>query len=157
MLVKWPHDVTQQDLQSIAYQHYPSKYSTRQKCEPWLTPDVFNANISRWAHYLCAWMSNQWFKFRLANMWVRNCYPLYDHCHIYLCSFLWGLWHHNQLSRAEISNYIPQYSVSLTLQVLKLKYTGQTMAISGLILGLCPANERRCYKVMPSVIGWAQT
>ena len=28
---------------------------------------------------------------------------------------------------------------------------------SGLILGLHPANERRCYKVTPSLIGWAQT
>ena len=29
--------------------------------------------------------------------------------------------------------------------------------MSGLILGLRPANERRCYKVTPSLIGWAQT
>ena len=28
---------------------------------------------------------------------------------------------------------------------------------AGLILGLCPANERRHYKVTPSLIGWAQT
>ena len=28
---------------------------------------------------------------------------------------------------------------------------------TGLILGLCPANERRRYKVTPSLIGWAQT
>ena len=28
---------------------------------------------------------------------------------------------------------------------------------SGLILGLHPANERRRYKVTPSLIGWAQT
>ena len=28
---------------------------------------------------------------------------------------------------------------------------------AGLILGLHPANERRCYKVMPSLIGGAQT
>ena len=28
---------------------------------------------------------------------------------------------------------------------------------SGLILGLRPANERRCYKVTLSLIGWAQT
>ena len=31
------------------------------------------------------------------------------------------------------------------------------LAISGLILGLRPANERRRYKVTPSLIGWAQT
>ena len=28
---------------------------------------------------------------------------------------------------------------------------------SGLLLGLCPANERHRYKVTPSLIGWAQT
>ena len=28
---------------------------------------------------------------------------------------------------------------------------------SGLILGLCPANERHHYKVMQSLIGWVQT
>ena len=28
---------------------------------------------------------------------------------------------------------------------------------AGLILGLRPANERRRYKVTPSLIGWAQT
>ena len=28
---------------------------------------------------------------------------------------------------------------------------------SGLILGLHPANERRRYKVRPSLIGWVQT
>ena len=28
---------------------------------------------------------------------------------------------------------------------------------AGLILGLCPANERRRYKVTPSLVGWAQT
>ena len=30
-------------------------------------------------------------------------------------------------------------------------------AVPGLILGLRPANERRRYKVTPSLIGWAQT
>ena len=29
--------------------------------------------------------------------------------------------------------------------------------LPGLILGLCPANERRRYKVTPSLIGLAQT
>ena len=29
-------------------------------------------------------------------------------------------------------------------------------SISGLILGLCPANERQHYFVMMSLIGWAQ-
>ena len=30
-------------------------------------------------------------------------------------------------------------------------------SLSGLIFGLHPANERRRYKVTPSLIGWAQT
>ena len=34
---------------------------------------------------------------------------------------------------------------------------GKEMRISGLIWGLHPANERRRYKVTPSLIGWAQT
>ena len=29
--------------------------------------------------------------------------------------------------------------------------------MAGLILGLLSANGRRCYKVTPSLIGWAQT
>ena len=33
----------------------------------------------------------------------------------------------------------------------------ETDVITELILGLCPANERRRYKVAPSLIGWAQT
>ena len=41
------------------------------------------------------------------------------------------------------------------LKVTKLLSTGQ--GISGLILGLRPANEWRRYKVTPSLIGWAQT
>ena len=31
-----------------------------------------------------------------------------------------------------------------------------TMFVTGLILGLCPANERRRYFVTTSLIGWAQ-
>ena len=30
-------------------------------------------------------------------------------------------------------------------------------AMTGLILGLHPANDRRRYKVTPFLIGWAQT
>ena len=32
----------------------------------------------------------------------------------------------------------------------------KTDCISGLILGLCPANEKRCYFVTTSLIGWVQ-
>ena len=33
----------------------------------------------------------------------------------------------------------------------------KTIWITGMIQGLHPTNERRCYKVTPSLIGWAQT
>ena len=34
---------------------------------------------------------------------------------------------------------------------------GKNKHLSGLILSLCPANERCRYKITPSFIGWAQT
>ena len=33
----------------------------------------------------------------------------------------------------------------------------KSVLYSGLILGLHPANEKRHYRVTPSLIGWAQT
>ena len=35
--------------------------------------------------------------------------------------------------------------------------TGEDLVISGLILGLVPANERRRYKVTLTLFGWVQT
>ena len=40
--------------------------------------------------------------------------------------------------------------------ILVLSIYGQGVA-AGVFLGLHPANERRRYKVTPSLIGWAQT
>ena len=37
------------------------------------------------------------------------------------------------------------------------EYVQDDVMIPGLILGLRPANERRRYKVTPSLIGWVQT
>ena len=37
------------------------------------------------------------------------------------------------------------------------KHTNGMFSVTGLIQGLQPANERRRYKVTPSLIGWAQT
>ena len=47
-------------------------------------------------------------------------------------------------------------SASLQYFMIQLCET-DTQYFSGLILGLCPANERRFYKVTSSLIGWAQT
>ena len=41
------------------------------------------------------------------------------------------------------------------MRCIHLAHTG--IAFTGLILGLRPANQRRRYKVTPSLIGWAQT
>ena len=39
---------------------------------------------------------------------------------------------------------------------MKTVLPGTGIPITRLILGLRPANERRRYKVTPSLIGWAQ-
>ena len=43
------------------------------------------------------------------------------------------------------------------VDVLKHTTLQTNTVVAGLILGLRPANERRRYKVTPSLIGWAQT
>ena len=48
-----------------------------------------------------------------------------------------------------------QYSVQSN--VVKLTLDNWHRPMAWLILGLRPANERRRYKVTPSLIGWAQT
>ena len=55
---------------------------------------------------------------------------------------------------------ITQVKLKTIWEVKNVKCSGVKMAtlnISGLILGLCPANGRRRCKVMSSTIGWAQT
>ena len=55
---------------------------------------------------------------------------------------------------------ITQVKLKTIWEVKKVKCSGVKMAtinISGLIPCLCPANERRRYKVTSSPIGWAQT
>ena len=47
-------------------------------------------------------------------------------------------------------NYPSHVTFSVVACLCLLHYTG-------LVLGLRPANERRCYKVTPSLIGWSQT
>ena len=52
-------------------------------------------------------------------------------------------------------NYIQKNNSIISFKkkkVVDLSFTGFRM-----ILGLRPANERRCYKVTLSLIGWAQT
>ena len=47
--------------------------------------------------------------------------------------------------------------LSLDARRMQVRELLGVLWLTGLILGLCPANERCCYKVMPSLIGWAQT
>ena len=53
-------------------------------------------------------------------------------------------------------NWLRYNGTALYIVFLKIKH-GECHGISGLILGLCPANERHRSKVTPSLIGWAQT
>ena len=43
------------------------------------------------------------------------------------------------------------------IHVSKKDVSISSLSLAGLILGLRPANERRCYKTTPSLIGWVQT
>ena len=74
---------------------------------------------------------------------------IYCSCHtaatVHLPYFLLMAWHH--LSP----------KTSATIKVMQATWRTSVMTSTGLILGLCPANERRRYKVVPSLIGWAQT
>ena len=47
--------------------------------------------------------------------------------------------------------------MNYNFQVTKVIYIYSLWLITGLILGLRSANERRRYKVTLSLIGWAQT
>ena len=52
-----------------------------------------------------------------------------------------------------VSDEKVNFVTNLSFQLLYvLNYT-----VTGLIIGMHPANERHCYKVTASLIGWAQT
>ena len=57
--------------------------------------------------------------------------------------------------------YYMYYFCDTKPNIVKLLANGSTASDqssnTGLILGVRPANERHCYKVTPSLIGWAQT
>ena len=53
---------------------------------------------------------------------------------------------------SEISIEIQKFSI----KKMHLKMWAKWQTLSGLILGLRPANERRRYQLTPSLIGWAQ-
>ena len=46
---------------------------------------------------------------------------------------------------------------AILVHIWSMLFEEHFIGIHGLILGLRPANERRRYKVTPSLIGWAQT
>ena len=68
------------------------------------------------------------------------------------------IWNVDWLAVFQIGSHLITYCdlifmIDYEMAVNQLKLQGNT----GLILGVCPANERRRYNVMPSLIGWAQT
>ena len=68
-----------------------------------------------------------------------------------------------QLNRKPVNGLNLELLTDLNIALEKLESQKTCKGIiltsvgSGLILGLRPANERRRYKVTPSLIGWAQT
>ena len=61
------------------------------------------------------------------------------------------------LTGVKIYNSVPPVKFICIFQEEPLTKFTCLETVSGLILGLCPANERRRYKVTPSLIGCAQT
>ena len=67
-----------------------------------------------------------------------------------ICTNLW----HYRIIRIIIQRTMIYIDLSCELMNPFIEWFPGT---TGLILGLHPANERRCYKVTPSLIGWPQT
>ena len=65
-----------------------------------------------------------------------------------------NVWSHTY---SQVSDEISNTAGSTVLVVLMTQKIASVHCKSGLILGLCPANERRRYFVTKSLIGWAQT
>ena len=53
--------------------------------------------------------------------------------------------------------FFPNSSEQIHMMFTHICWGSFTGTGAGLIPGLRPANERRCYKVTPSPIGWSQT
>ena len=78
--------------------------------------------------------------------------------HVNLLSKVFRVIRMKAVSQWVLMNLIRNNCSDITL--LFSRYNKTVVRISrdtGLVLGLCPANERRRYKVKPSLIGWAQT
>ena len=53
-------------------------------------------------------------------------------------------------------SFISRWPGAKCICCIRVMYNQQLRELAGLILSVCPANERRHYKVTPSLIGWAQ-
>ena len=67
-----------------------------------------------------------------------------------------AVWQEICPSKKEL-HWVPINNNDSILALKKDQWLAANTLYTGLILGLRPANERRCYNVMPSLIGWAQT
>ena len=66
----------------------------------------------------------------------------------------------NQFAEASVllkTNKQKLQIINVIIHMMWSQICGKAIIISGLILGLHPANERCCYKVTPYLIGLAQT
>ena len=58
------------------------------------------------------------------------------------------------ISQSKKMFFLKTWQLLIFYLIAESKYT--KISLLGLILGLCPANERRRCKVTPSLIGWVQ-
>ena len=124
----------------------------------------------QWCHMNIMVFSNHWqFDCPVINLFRLTSKKTSNFC-------ITGLWEGNPLVTGRFpsqrasnmervsmswSHHVIHYWVTIRHRIRhcirKVLHDGHTINNTGLILGLRPANERRCYKVMPSLIGWAQT
>ena len=85
-------------------------------------------------------------------------------CIIVLCDdHVFISWWISSASAAHYAQYINGFvqdcsnSITNVLELQQSCTKSWYTEMSGLILGLHPANDKHCYKVTPSLIGWAQT
>ena len=134
----------------------------------WPSFTLYN-RLQRVKHGLCLLMS---VTFQLTFTFFKSCLPtmwkLFIKVRIYFTGTFNTFFIHSmvQLAKTDISKGINQIQIQILIHYTwcaKIKltfwvgshYQGYNDSIR--ILGLHPANERRHYKVTPSLIGWVQT
>ena len=102
------------------------------------------------------WAIGHWRKQRQHNEWSCLSGPKFVDIHVYQYHLVTGLINtHVHVCFPSFTSHLLGES-SHDSELLSEFYETFHVLITGLILGLCPANGRRRYFVMTSLIGWAQ-